>query len=74
MISSPKPTLRPRSARTPRPTVASATATQVTGGIFVRRIAAASSGVQTTYSPVTKPLTLAGVWARPAVCRIWATP
>ena len=47
---------------------------EVIGGIAVRRIAAASSGVQTTYSPVTKPLTLAGVCARPVVWRIWATP
>ena len=37
-------------------------------------LAAASSGVNTTYRPVTNPLMLAGVWARPAVCRIWATP
>ena len=28
----------------------------------------------TTYIPVTKPETLAGVWARPAVWRTWATP
>ena len=53
---------------------ASATAAHVTGGIAVRRIIAASSGVKTTYRPVTKPLMLAGVWARPAVCRICATP
>jgi hypothetical protein len=35
---------------------------------------AAKSGVATTYNPVTNPDTLAGVCARPAVCRIWATP
>ena len=35
---------------------------------------AAKSGVATTYMPVMKPETLAGVCARPAVCRICATP
>ena len=54
--------------------MASTTATQVIGGMRVCRIAAASSGVQTTYRPVTKPLTLAGVCASPVVWRIWATP
>ena len=32
------------------------------------------TGVATTYMPVMKPETLAGVSARPAVCRICATP
>jgi hypothetical protein len=66
--------LSPLSASTPSPKVASTTAAQVIGGIRVPRIAAASSGVHTTYRPVTKPLMLAGVCARPAVWRIWATP
>ncbi len=40
----------------------------------MRSSSAASRGVATTYSPVTKPDTLAAVCASPAVCRIWATP
>ncbi len=40
----------------------------------VRRISAAKTGVATTYIPVMKPDTLAGVLARPAVCRICAPP
>ena len=74
VISSPYPMLNPLSARTPRPTVASATAAHVIGGMRVCRIAAASNGVHTTYRPVTKPLMLAGVCASPAVCRTCATP
>ena len=54
--------------------MASSTAPQVTGVIRVRSSSAAKSGVATTYMPVMKPETLAGVCARPAVCRICATP
>ncbi len=42
--------------------------------IRLRSSSAANSGVATTYVPVTNPETLAGVCARPAVCRICATP
>jgi hypothetical protein len=42
--------------------------------IRLRRISAAKIGVATTYMPVMKPETLAGVFASPAVCRICATP
>ena len=42
--------------------------------IRVRRISAANTGVATTYMPVMKPETLAGVSASPAVCRICAPP
>ena len=54
--------------------MASATAPQVIAPIRVPSRSAASSGVHTTYIPVMKPETLAGVCARPVVCRIWATP
>ena len=74
MIASPYPRLSPLSVSTASPAVASATAAHVIGVIRVRRIAAAKTGVRTTYMPVMKPLTLAGVWARPAVWRICATP
>ena len=40
----------------------------------VRRISAAKTGVATTYMPVMKPETLAGVSASPVVCRICAPP
>ena len=50
------------------------TAPHVTRVIRVRSRTAANSGVATTYMPVMKPETLAGVCARPAVCRIWPKP
>ena len=71
---SPYPTEKPLSVRTPSPTIASTTATQVSTPMRERRIRAAKTGVATTYIPVMKPETLAGVLASPAVCRIWATP
>ena len=46
---------RPRSDSTPRPMVARITATQAQRPILCRRMTAASSGVKTTYMPVTKP-------------------
>ena len=61
-------------AATPSPAVASATAPQVIAVIRVPSISAAKIGVATTYMPVMKPETLAGVCARPAVCMICATP
>ena len=53
---------------------ASRTAAQVSQVIRVCSRTAANSGVATTYSPVMKPDTLAGVWARPAVWRICPSP
>ncbi len=60
MIASPYPTLNPLRLSTPSPTRASATAAQVIGPILWRSSKAANSGVQTTYSPVMNPETLAG--------------
>ena len=74
MSSSPVPMLKPFSDRTPRPTVARITATQAQRPIRWRRITAASSGVKTTYMPVTKPDTLAEVCRRPSVWTSWAMP
>src|SRR4051812_11998574 len=54
--------------------MASSTAPQVTPVIRVPSSTAANSGVATTYVPVMKPDTLAGVCASPVDCRIWATP
>ena len=72
--ASPYPTEKPSRVSTASPAVASATAPQVIGPIRVPSRSAARSGVHTTYIPVMKPETLAGVWARPVVCRICATP
>ena len=65
---------KPWSASTPSPIVASTAASQVGRGMRRRRMSAVSSGVATTYSPVTKPETLAAVCESPAVCRICADP
>ena len=67
-------TANPCRVSTASPAVARATAPQVIRVMREWRISAANSGVATTYIPVMKPDTLAAVCARPAVCRIWATP
>ena len=72
--ASPYPTEKPCRVSTARPAAAMSTAIQVSPVIRLPSSTAANSGVATTYIPVMKPDTLAGVWARPAVCRICATP
>jgi hypothetical protein len=72
--SSPVPRLKSRSDRTPRPIVARTTAIQAQRPILCRRMTAASSGVNTTYMPVTKPETLADVCRRPSVWTSCAMP
>jgi hypothetical protein len=72
--ASPVPTARPCSDSTPRPSVASATAVQTVGPMRARSRTAPSSGVNTTYMPVTKPDTEAEVDCRPTVCSTWAPP
>ncbi len=67
------PAESPRRLSTPSPAVASPTASQVLAGVRCRSSTAASTGVSTTYMPVTKPDTDADVVASPCVCSSWAT-
>ncbi len=72
--SSPIPSVAPRRASTPSPVVASAMATHTFVATRSRSRAAPSRGVNTTYMPVTKPLTDAEVWVRPTVSSRLLTP
>jgi hypothetical protein len=72
--SSPAPSEAPRRASTPRPLVASTIAIQTFGVTRSRSSTAPNRGVNTTYMPVTKPLTDAEVWVRPTVSSRLATP
>jgi len=74
VIVSPNPMDSPFSPSTASPAVATTAPTHTLGAIRVRSSTAASSGVSTTYIPVMKPDTLAGVYCKPMVCTICATP